>query len=404
MRKALGLFIMLVVMASSLAAGTLDVGLIASPSLSTFAHDALEVFLDLAGPSSRLEEIERLSGIRQDRRRLDIAYHESLAKERPMSEQEGSVYEPYWLCDEPFSIAEIECDEGFAVRRDESMLEHVMLSSSLDIVFVFLGEDDGQIASIDIYCYAQGQVEDLYSTLYLSGDLDERAVIAAFVRAFSDEDLVVLDLGSFPSSSFVDSSTGEEIPFSGGYSLVKPSVTSLVIRREGYLDLEVPVVAQDGVAVLSGKQVEEDIGLFTLVVNPSGSRASLFGVDVATLPLVTSFDMGAVLMTVSKDGFRDENLQIGPGEHFRSVMLRPQWMADEGRLKEAKDEMYRSMRNTILSFGLYVLMSTLGDIFPESASWTGVAGTVTAGISIVNLIDFLHDCLSYYDTARQMYL
>ena len=57
MRKALGLFIMLVVMASSLAAGTLDVGLIASPSLSTFAHDALEVFLDLAGPSSRLEEI-----------------------------------------------------------------------------------------------------------------------------------------------------------------------------------------------------------------------------------------------------------------------------------------------------------------------------------------------------------
>ena len=66
--------------------------------------------------------------------------------------------------------------------------------------------------------------------------------------------------------------------------------------------------------------------------------------------------------------------------------------------------MYRSMRNTILSFGLYVLMSTLGDIFPESASWTGVAGTVTAGISIVNLIDFLHDCLSYYDTARQTYL
>ena len=398
MRKALGLLIMLVVMASSLAAGTLDVGLIASPSLSTFAHDALEVFLDLAGPSSRLEEIERLSGIRQDRRRLDIAYHESLAKERPMSEQEGSVYEPYWLCDEPFSIVEVECDEGFAVRRDESMLEHVMLSSSLDIVFVFLGEDDGQIASIDIYCYAQGQVEDLYSTLHLSGDLDEGAVIAAFVRAFSDEDMVVLDLGSFPSSSFVDPSTGKEIPFSGGFSLVEPSVTSLVIRREGYLDLEVPVVAQDGVAVLSGKQVEEDIGLFTLVVNPSGSRASLFGVDVATLPLVTSFDMGAVLMTVSKDGFRDENLQIGPGEHFRSVMLRPQWMEDEDIVKRAKDRFYTNLLSTIISFGGYVAAQSIEGIWPDAG--TSPVTTLFAGFSFVELVALFDSMFDYYQAAR----
>ena len=404
MRRALAVLVMIAGVSATVFAGTLDVGLVASQELSRSAHDIIGILLDLLPPSGQLEEYERLGGIRDSRRELDREYHESLAGEREMAESKAAdENEPYWQCDEPYRIIDLEAEEQFVSGHDESMLTYLTNANSLDILFAFWGEDDGQIASIDVYYYADGKVQDIFSTLYLSGESVEGRILSALVGSFSDG-LVVLDVSAFPSSGFLDAATGDEITSSGGYAIVDSSVTDIIVHRDGYHDLEIPVQVEDGLAVISGNQEEEDIGLFTLVVNPADADASLFGVLVSSLPLVTSFDMGAVLMTLSKDGFRDENLQIGPGQHFQSVMLRPQWMGEDGRVKEAKDEMYRSMRNTILSFALYVVMTTIGDIYPQTATWTGVAGGISAGISIINLIDFLHDCLAYYDSARQTYL
>ena len=137
---------------------------------------------------------------------------------------------------------------------------------------------------------------------------------------------------------------------------------------------------------------------------PWGTEASLFALPVASLPLTTSFQQSSVLMTLTSPGFAQESIQLTPQQSFYSVSLKPQWMAEDGRIESAKDEMYRSMRNTLLSFGLYVIMSSIQTIYPDQSAWTGIASGFAAGISVLNLADFIHDMLAYYNTAKQVYL
>ena len=86
------------------------------------------------------------------------------------------------------------------------------------------------------------------------------------------------------------------------------------------------------------------------------------------------------------------------------MTLKPQWMAGDGRVRDAKEEMYTSLRNTILSFALYVAASSIANIYPQTAGWINPVGTLSAGISVINLLDFIRDCFVYYDTARQVYM
>ena len=93
--------------------------------------------------------------------------------------------------------------------------------------------------------------------------------------------------------------------------------------------------------------------------------------------------------------------RIGGGE---PQLEKPAALAGDDMVRQAKDEMYRALRNTLLSFGAYVIMSSVSNIYPQAAVWSGIASSLAAGVSVVNLMDFLHDCMVYYDSARAVYL
>ncbi|NLZ68910.1 MAG: hypothetical protein GX903_07880, partial [Spirochaetales bacterium] len=86
------------------------------------------------------------------------------------------------------------------------------------------------------------------------------------------------------------------------------------------------------------------------------------------------------------------------------IELKPEWMQKDERLKKAKDEMYKALRNTLLWFGSSVLISSLENIYPEQVlSYSAPIKLTFTSISIISLIDFIYKSSKYYHVAEQTY-
>lgn len=388
-----------------LCAGTLRVGLLCTQGTEDFASTVSNTLFSLLGSNSRLEIVNYSRHIAESDAEEARRVHSDLAQEREGAAYSAPEYVPYWQSDPICEPVSLDWDETFIRERSQSMLSYSMLDQNLDLILAFVQVSEGQIGELDVYMYIEGRTEEVFNSLFVAGSLDSLAgpVLSSLVSHFT-EDSVLCDVSAFPSGTLSDSLSGEEIIRSGQWALVDLSTTSITVASSGYQSLTVEVdTSAKPYPVLEGSLIEEDIGSVSLQAFPSGTKASLFGLS-ADLPLSASFQSGALIVSLSNEGFKTENLQLTPQSRFHSVMLRPQWMAQEGRTGEAKDEMYRSMRNSLLSFGLYVIMSSLSQIWPQAAPVADLVTPLAAGISIVNLIDFIHDAMAYYDSAKQVYL
>lgn len=405
MRRAV-LLLAFMLSALGLCASTLQVGLVASPDVSSFASSALETLFSIMPPNGRIERINRARCEREAIAEQEKQIHSALASEREITLDDDFRYVPYYESGEVFSIVPIEADEGFISTPDENMLSYHSLSKGLDFIFIFSSSSDSTLDQLDVSIFLDGSVIELFSTLYIPEERDEiLGRLTAEIVYYFDPSLILLDLRSFPGAAFYCDDMEDPIATSQGYALVKKETECIHVLKDYYEPLTISLDAHsERLVVLEGELVQAETGHVVLSAFPYNAQASLFGVDVR-LPLATDFDNGTVLLSIAQDGFKTENLQLTRSSGgFKSVVLRPQWMVEDGRVKEAKDEMYRSMRNSILSFGLYVIFSSISSIYPETSSWSDIAGFVSAGISIINLIDFIHDGFAYYDTAKQVYL
>ena len=365
--------ILLLSLSCLLSASALRAGLAASPS-ADWAESVLTSFLTLLPANDELEELNRTNAEKKEVRDAEMHIHSDLAAERE-TDYVPQEYQAYYLSDPAWEIVSLSVEEDFLL--DETMLSYYSLRDELDLIFVFTASEEGALSYAAVHVWCGGRTETVFDVLYRTQDEEELPLqILSALAARFDPSLAVLDLTSYPSCRLFTQDDSElSLDFSSG--------------RSYSVDAEPAAL---------------ETGEVTVTAYPWGSEASLFALPVASLPLTTSFQQSSVLMTLTSPGFAQESIQLTPQQSFYSVSLKPQWMAEDGRIESAKDEMYRSMRNTLLSFGLYVIMSSIQTIYPDQSAWTGIASGFAAGISVLNLADFIYDMLAYYNTAKQVYL
>lgn len=401
-RRLVVLFIALM-LSLPLAAGTLRVGLLADGELEGYASGLLDSLFTLMPRVGRLEVVNYNRHQEAEARRQATSVHEAYAAEREVAASTPAAYVPYYESSPTYEIVPLSAQTAFIDSLDEAMLSH--LSRDLDLVFVFLDSPRDSLGGLEVWLYIEGRLSPIFSSLYVPGSLDGlSAQVLAAMASFFVPSLCVLDSSAFPSSRLLDGQ-GNEIPMASSFALVDAGATaSVTVTGGGMADLAIPVDCQPGqVCVLSGGRLSLDEETVTLTAHPTGVRARLFGLDVQ-LPLTTSFQADSLVLSLSAPGFDNAEIQLSGQGGFQSFTLKPQWMGSEALVMEAKDGMYRAMRNALLSFGLYVVTSSLATIYPETALWLAPVSTLGAGIGVVNLIDFIHDMLAYYDRAKDVYL
>ena len=387
-----------------LSASTLNVGIISNTEAASLtASDSLSLILSTLVPNEKLESLNYSRTQREAERGRLGEIHNAYAGEAEIPEEGEILHTPYHNSEPAFQIIQITVDEGFARDRDEEMLIHTLRLNSLDFLFVVLYEREQNVNELEAYLYTSEGVEELGYTIYL--DADTRALqgfILSSLVGWLDEASTVIDLSAFPSSRYY-SQEGHEIRTNNGFAVVPKTMSGVTVRRNGFYDLSIPLSLTDGMNTITGEQIEREVGSVTLTVAPYGAEATFFGLSVPQLPLSTSFQSGTALMSIFADGFARENIQLTDETNFYHVQLRPQWMIEDGRVEAAKHDMYSSMRNTLLSFALYVALGTYSSIYSDSSSWSQPIEGLAVGLSVMSLISFIRNSIAYYDTAKQVY-
>ncbi len=409
MRRLLPLLIWILLSPLSLMAGPLRLGLAVAggDGLLEAASSCIDLVFSSIQPSVAFEEAQRAREDDAWRRTLDTEQHQALREERAPRSLEREPYIPYYETEAVYEIIPVTAQDDFIASADSSMIAYNMSSSALDAFFIFSVTDADGLDMFSISYSFDGVTEELYSALCLPGTYEDLLpeATAVLLGHFSDG-LGLVDLSAFPPSCQVLDEEGNVLESApGGLLVMEDGGHSLRVLADHYEPLDLSFTVSEGaVTVLEGGLEPLPVGTVTITATPVDATLSLFGVEMPSLPLSASFQGGAVLATISKEGFAPTTLQLDGGQDFVSVTLRPQWMADDGRVREAKDRMYRSMRNSLLSFGLYVAMSAIGNIYSDASPWTDAFGVLAGGVAVVNLVDFIYDCISYYDTAKQVYL
>lgn len=398
------LFLIFLLSCLTLSASTLNVGIIANgQSLASVAENSLTLVLSTVGENELLESLNYERDVNEAGRSRLSAIHSALSSEAEIPEETELVRTAYYNSNPSFQLSQLSADESFVRARDEEMLAHTARLNSLDLLFVFLYTREQSVNEVEAYVYTSGGVEELGYTLYL--DEETRALegfILSSLLSYLDESFTVLDLSAFPSSRFY-TIDGDELLTDSSFAVVPINLAGLTVRRNGFYDLNLTLSLSEGVNTLSGQQVEREVGSITLTAYPYGAEATFFGLSVPNLPLSTRFQSGTVLLSLYEEGFARENIQLTDRTDFYHVQLRPQWMQTEGRVEEAKKDMYSSMRNTLLAFGLYVALGTYASIYSEASSWSQPLQGLAMGISVMGLVSFIRDAIAYYDTAKQVY-
>lgn len=406
--KKLIFSIVMILLASTLvgAPSSLRVGYIMQMDESNFST-LFSSALDLVFSSALSEEsLVALVQNREDLERkseADKKYHDALNSEKFDSEYtlEESVSSV-----ESVEIKAIETPSYFDFSTNDPLqAQHVLKTEKLDLLFVISGSSLSSLLDYTIDYYSLNTSKELVNRLAITHKLNNEFL--SLVQVLSSNFLAeyaYLQINNAPVSIKV---TMEDVEQTIDNSLifVKPGVHTVLFTA----DAKKPYT--EVIEVGNGQVLNLDIRLedyiypsLTLSVVPAFGLLSVQGKTPTLGEYFQESQKLPFVINGEAKGFGDRNLQVNNPIVYDRIELKPEWMQKDERLKKAKDEMYKALRNTLLSFGSSVLISSLENIYPEQVlSYSAPIKLTFTSISIISLIDFIYKSSKYYHVAEQTY-
>lgn len=115
--------------------------------------------------------------------------------------------------------------------------------------------------------------------------------------------------------------------------------------------------------------------------------------------LTISSSMVPFVIVAQKEGFASKTLQVQKPVQEISVTLHPEWMTSSALLQEEQRGFYKSLRNTMLVFGLYVASTTLSKTFDVSNPLWQPLQVATSGFALVSTLHTIMNFASYVALA-----
>lgn len=307
----------------------------------------------------------------------DLRIHNELGKENINVERKTFTYEPFSSVEKvaatvPSSLH----DSVFA--KDNAVLDYILKYNDLDLLICYSSEIDGSLNFINAFCY-DGEIKSLIDTVYLTNEMP----------SFYEDILLSIAYLYYPDVAFID----EE-------GILSAVDVSLKEYKGQSVELESGKIFE---FLKKAKPLENHTQLIFSI--PYDASLSIFAIEKASLPLYVTSSESDIILSLNKEGFSGSTFQLDNSKDgVNALYLKPTWVKDSGRLKAEKDEFYRSLRNTFLSFTLYAISKSLTNINSDIGAFGKVMEVATAGVSIVNLIELIKSCTNYYNRAKETYL
>lgn len=346
-----------------------------------------------------------------------LALHQdllSLAKERLEKDRDRAYLEKVhanykndnWddveRIEESYTIKDI---EFVKVDDVEGAREHVIKVNDLDLLLDLSGSIDGSLLEYSLTLstiHESTVLVDTLSLLHQANDEREKILIALADHFLTEYSFIKLK----------DRPSNLTLSVDGVRSEIDDDLIYLTPGLHTLSFSSINKVSQDVEVEIENKEIKPLSLVFTsltfpsleLVSVPFDALINIQGMDGVVGRYSTDSQVLPFALHSQREGFADLNLQINTPLVASTLELRPKWMDNDDRMKDAKDEMYKALRNTILSFASYVLVSSLDTIYPDTfSSYSGPLKLTCGSISIISLLDFLYKSGKYYHSAEQTY-
>lgn len=406
--KKLIFSIVMILLASTLvgAPSSLRVGYIMQmdeANFSTLFSSALDLVF-----SSALSE-ESLVALVQNREDLerkaeaDKKYHDALNSEKFDTE--------YTLEESVSSVEEVEIKAiekptyfDFSTK-DPLQAQHVLKTEKLDLLFVISGSSLSSLLDYTIDYYSLNSSKELVNRLAIIHKLNNEflPIVEVLSSNFLSE-YAFLQIEDAPISIKVLIDETEQI-INNSLIFVKPGVHNVTFSSEAQQSYSEVIEVEKGQVLKKNIKLEDYLyPSLTLSVVPAFGLLGVQGKNPTIGEYYQESQKLPFVINGEAKGFSDINLQVNNPIVFDRIELKPEWMQKDERLKKAKDEMYKALRNTLLWFGSSVLISSLENIYPEQVlSYSAPIKLTFTSISIISLIDFIYKSSKYYHVAEQTY-
>ena len=406
--KKLIFSIVMILLASTLvgAPSSLRVGYIMQmdeANFSTLFSSALDLVF-----SSALSE-ESLVALVQNREDLerkseaDKKYHDALNSEKFDTE--------YTLEESVSSVEEVEIKAiekptyfDFSTK-DPLQAQHVLKTEKLDLLFVISGSSLSSLLDYTIDYYSLNSSKELVNRLAIIHKLNNEflPIVEVLSSNFLSE-YAFLQIEDAPISIKVLIDETEQI-INNSLIFVKPGVHNVTFSSEAQQSYSEVIEVEKGQVLKKNIKLEDYLyPSLTLSVVPAFGLLGVQGKNPTIGEYYQESQKLPFVINGEAKGFSDINLQVNNPIVYDRIELKPEWMQKDERLKKAKDEMYKALRNTLLSFGSSVLISSLENIYPEQVlSYSEPIKLTFTSISIISLIDFIYKSSKYYHVAEQTY-
>lgn len=304
--------------------------------------------------------------------------------------------------EESYTIKDI---EFVKVDDVEGAREHVIKVNDLDLLLDLSGSIDGSLLEYSLTLstiHESTVLVDTLSLLHQANDERENILIALADHFLTEYSFIKL---KDRPSNLTLSVDGVRTEIDDDLIYLTPGLHTLSFSS-------INKVSQDVEVEIENKEIKPLSLVFTsltfpsleLVSVPFDALINIQGMDGVVGHYSTDSQVLPFALHSQREGFADLNLQINTPLVASTLELRPKWMDNDDRMKDAKDEMYKALRNTILSFASYVLVSSLDTIYPDTfSSYSGPLKLTCGSISIISLLDFLYKSGKYYHSAEQTY-
>ena len=206
------------------------------------------------------------------------------------------------------------------------------------------------------------------------------------------------------SSSTLIKANKEVLDVKGGQVLLPSAQYVLDVTADLHMPAELLVTVRPNTFTYVSTALER-IQLEDMRLSSPQGKVSWFvdGVLYGTnCDLSISASLVPLVVVLQKDGFSSKTLQIQKPFEQIMVPLQPEWMERSTLLEERQRGFYKSLRNTMLVFGLYVASSTLSETFEEANPLWQPLQVATSGFALVSTLHTIMNLASYAALASSV--
>lgn len=293
-----------------------------------------------------------------------------------------SVVEP------SFSEKELE----YLFKGDEEAHRFLSERENLDLLIVLSEVSRDPVPTLELYVNGNKARDMLYWENLREQETEE--AINLLFPYLKDSTTHLLKI-ALPENStlYIDD---QQMPLYTGYAALKEGKHKLSYTSMGYLPKTVDIVVGEGFSTI-------DLALDKVVPLPIYYRTLPYNADVLYNGVGVS---GNVIedgiypftVTASASGFDVYSMQSTKREETLDITLKPEWIADLEILKEAKNDFYKSLFITLMTFGAQIGFETVSGLYPEYKM--GAISVVFSGASLVSLVNMLDSAFEYFQAAK----